>query len=130
MPVAALWEYAKPTKQGRSHATRHHLVAERSCSATSCHQLLHNPVLLPDDVKRFLILVRKRGLSQDKSPMTTRAPPKGAWPDFGLAPLLGAGHNSTHTGGRGVRYPEVYCAGVIQWARVPHLTIGVCNRRD
>ena len=34
-----------------------------------CHELLlHNPVLLPEDVKRFSALVRKRGLSEDEKP--------------------------------------------------------------
>ena len=90
-------EYAKPTKQGRSHATRHHFVAERFFGRSAnrkgtltervfaecpwgkekhaevfcyeCHELLlHNPVLLPDDVKRFSALVRKRGLSEDEKP--------------------------------------------------------------
>ena len=30
--------------------------------------LLHNPVLLPEDVKRFSALVRKRGLSENDKP--------------------------------------------------------------
>jgi hypothetical protein len=34
-----------------------------------CHELLlHNPVLLPEDVKRFSALVRKRGLFEDEKP--------------------------------------------------------------
>ena len=90
-------EYAKPTKQGRSHATRHHYVAERFFGRSAnrmgtltervfaecpwdkekhaeifcyeCHELLlHNPVLLPEDVKRFSALVRKRGLFEDEKP--------------------------------------------------------------
>ncbi len=90
-------EYATPTKQGRSHATRHHFIAERFFGRSrnrrgtitervftecpwgkekdagvfcyECHEvLLHNPVLLPDDVKRFSALVRKRGLSEDEKP--------------------------------------------------------------
>ena len=32
-----------------------------------CHEeLLHNPVLLPEDILRFAELVRKRGLAEDK----------------------------------------------------------------
>ena len=32
-----------------------------------CHELLlHNPVLLPEGVRRFSALVRKRGLSEDE----------------------------------------------------------------
>jgi hypothetical protein len=98
--------YARPTVEGRSHATEHHYVAERlfgrssnrrgtntegvfsSCpwgyegkSATFCYEcheeLLHNPVLLPEDVKRFAELVRLRGLSEkdkteSKSPIAGR----------------------------------------------------------
>jgi hypothetical protein len=34
-----------------------------------CHEvLLHNPVLLPEDVKQFSALVRKRGFSEDEKP--------------------------------------------------------------
>ena len=90
-------EYATRTKQGRSHATEHHFVAERFFGRSAnrkgtltervfaecpwgqekqagvfcyeCHELLlHNPVLLPEDVKRFSALVRKRGLSEDEKP--------------------------------------------------------------
>lgn len=90
-------EYAKPTKAGRSHATKHHYVAERffgrsanrprtltervfdSCPwgkeretavfCYECHELLlHNPVLLPADVKLFSELVRSRGLAEDEKP--------------------------------------------------------------
>lgn len=87
--------YARPDIEGRSHATRHHYVAERyfgrsrnrpatktegiflSCpwgyeGATGvfcyeCHEeLLHNPVLLPQDIARLAELVRKRGLAEEK----------------------------------------------------------------
>jgi hypothetical protein len=90
-------EYAKPTKQGRSHATKHHFVAERFFGRSAnrkgtlidrvfsecpwsregdtevfcyeCHELLlHNPVLLPEDVKRFSALVQKCGFSEDEKP--------------------------------------------------------------
>jgi hypothetical protein len=90
-------EYAKPTKEGRSHATRHHYVAQRFFGRSSnrkgtltervfaqcpwgqerraevfcyeCHELLlHNPVLLPEDVARFAELVRRRGLAEEEKP--------------------------------------------------------------
>jgi|SRR5207249_7762173 len=89
--------YARPTQEGRSHATEHHFVAERffgrsanrrgtklpgmfdSCpwghegqSAVFCYEcheeLLHNPVLLPEDVIRLADLVRMRGLSEESKP--------------------------------------------------------------
>jgi len=85
--------YARPTIEGRSHATKHHFVAERLFGRSSnrrgtktegmftscpwghegesevfcfeCHEeLLHNPVLLPEDVARFADLVRMRDLSE------------------------------------------------------------------
>jgi len=88
-------EYAKPTIRGRSHATRHHYIAERffGRSATrkgearepifkncpwglegqseqfcyECHEeLLHNPVLLPMDIKQFAELVRLRDLNESQ----------------------------------------------------------------
>jgi len=90
-------EYARQTKRGRSHATRHHFVAERFFGRSAnrkgtlaervfaecpwgkekhagvfcyeCHELLlHNSVLLSEDVKRFSALVRKLGLSEDDKP--------------------------------------------------------------
>ena len=86
-------EYAKPTTKGRSHATKHHYVAERFFGRSSnrrgeqrepifkecpwnlagqteefcyeCHEeLLHNPVLLHTDVRRFAELVKLRRLSE------------------------------------------------------------------
>jgi hypothetical protein len=86
-------EYAKPTVLGRSHATSHHCVAERFFGRSTnrkgtqreamwetcpwghegevvvfcyeCHEeMLHNPVILPDDLNRFAELVRRRGLSE------------------------------------------------------------------
>ncbi len=86
-------EYAKPTVIGRSHATSHHYIAERffgrsknrrgtqrevmfeSCPwdhegdvavfCYECHEeLIHNPVILPEDINRFAQLVRLRGLSE------------------------------------------------------------------
>lgn len=83
--------YATPTPEGRSHATAHHYVAERFFGRSAnpkgnqripvfetcpwgvesekavfcyeCHEeLLHNPVLLPDDIDRFSKLVEARGL--------------------------------------------------------------------
>src|SRR5271169_1037868 len=90
-------EYATPTVAGRSHATEHHFVAERFFGRSAnrrgtkregvfsecpwgyegkaqaycyeCHEeLLHNPVLLPDDVSNFALLVRLRELAEDCKP--------------------------------------------------------------
>jgi hypothetical protein len=87
--------YARPTPEGRSHATKHHFVAERffgrysnrrgtltegvfqSCpwdheSETAvfcyeCHEeLLHNPVILPEDIARLAWLVKQLGLSEEQ----------------------------------------------------------------
>jgi len=87
--------YATPTAEGRSHASTHHCLPERffgrsknrrgtqrqkifeSCpwahegeTATFCYdcheELLHNPVLLPEDIKRFANTVRSRGLAEDR----------------------------------------------------------------
>jgi hypothetical protein len=86
-------DYAKPTIKGRSHATKHHFVAERFYGRSGnrpgtqsdpifsecpwglegksdvycyeCHEeLLHNPVFTPDDMKKFRKLVGLRGLSE------------------------------------------------------------------
>jgi hypothetical protein len=86
--------YATSTLAGRSHASEHHYVAERFFGRSNnrrgtqrigifercpwghegkrevfcyeCHEeLLHNPVLLPEDVKRLAELVRERGLSEE-----------------------------------------------------------------
>lgn len=86
-------EYATPTIKGRSHATKHHYVAERFFGRSAnrkgeqrepifrrcpwnikdetdefcyeCHEeLLHNPVLLHTDVGRFAELVKLRRLSE------------------------------------------------------------------
>ena len=88
-------EYAKPTTKGRSHATKHHYVAERFFGRSSnrrgeqrepifkecpwnlegqteefcyeCHEeLLHNPVFLHTDVSRFAELVKLRKLSESE----------------------------------------------------------------
>ena len=98
--------YAKPDVLGRSHATSHHFFAERffgrstnrkgtkteglfaECpwghegeSAVFCYEcheeLLHNPVLLPNEVRLFAELVRSRGLnenikSEERSPLAGR----------------------------------------------------------
>ena len=87
-------EYAKPTIKGRTHATKHHYVAERFFGRSKnrpgtqhekifnkcpwniegetglfcyeCHEeLLHNPVFLPEDIQRLSELVKLRGLSED-----------------------------------------------------------------
>jgi hypothetical protein len=85
--------YASATLEGRSHATRHHYVAERFFGRSAnrrgtksrglfdvcpwgfesqsglfcyeCHEeLLHNPVLLPEDIAKFRELVKINGLSE------------------------------------------------------------------
>jgi hypothetical protein len=85
------------TAQGRAHASKHHYVAERFFGRSNnrrgtqrerifgecpwgdegksdlfcyeCHELLlHNPVLLPEDVQRFSMLVRQKGLSEELKP--------------------------------------------------------------
>lgn len=87
--------YAEASVRGRSHATQHHYVAERFFGRSAnrpgtkrratfaacpwgyegqkglfcyeCHEeLLHNPVLLPDDIAKFARLVQLRGLSGTK----------------------------------------------------------------
>ncbi len=94
--------YARATIAGRSHATKHHVVAERffGRSATrrgvqrtgvfaecpwdkeghtevfcfECHEeLLHNPVLLPEDINQLAELVRLRGLNERKKSRTRAA---------------------------------------------------------
>jgi hypothetical protein len=86
-------EYARPTVHGRSHATRHHFVPERFFGRSAnrpgttrppifaecpwgvegsfetfcyeCHEeFLHNPVILPPDVKAFVLLCASRGLTE------------------------------------------------------------------
>lgn len=86
-----------PTAVGRSHATEHHYVAERLFGRSKnrrgtkregifaecpwglegkaeayCYEcreeLLHNPVLLPDDVSGFARLVQFRDLAEDQKP--------------------------------------------------------------
>lgn len=90
-------EYAKPTVLGRSHATRHHHIAERffgrsknrpgttrepifaacpwsaegstSVFCYECHEeLLHNPVFLDSDIRLFAELVESAGLNEDEKP--------------------------------------------------------------
>jgi hypothetical protein len=87
--------YARHNVDGRSHATAHHYVAERffgrsrnrpgtktagvfdTCpwgvagrSAVFCYEcheeLLHNPVLLPQDVEAFAQLVAARGYAEER----------------------------------------------------------------
>lgn len=89
--------YAHPTVEGRSHASMHHFVPERFFGRSAnrrgtqrekifqqcpwghekekavfcyeCHEeLLHNPVLLPDDLKTFARIVRSRGLTENTKP--------------------------------------------------------------
>ncbi|MBI5599226.1 MAG: hypothetical protein HY890_05745 [Deltaproteobacteria bacterium] len=86
--------YAKPTVLGRSHATKHHYVAKRFFGRSTnrqgtqreaifqkehhwgqkngtevfcyeCHEeLLHNPVLLPDDFDSLAKIIRIRKLNE------------------------------------------------------------------
>ena len=84
--------YGKPTIEGRSHRTRHHLVAERFFGRYSnknknpnpifkdcpwnhsgsvitacydCHEhLLHNPVFTQEDILQFAQLVKRRNLNE------------------------------------------------------------------
>ena len=85
--------YARPTVNGRSHASKHHYVPERFFGRSAnrrgeqrsplyksspwgyegeagvfcydCHEeLLHNPVLLPEDLNALRNLVRLRGLDE------------------------------------------------------------------
>jgi hypothetical protein len=87
--------YALPTVEGRSHASKHHFVAERFFGRSNnrrgtqrdkifqecpwgvegqtvifcydCHEeLLHNPVFLPGDIARLADLVRERCLNEDR----------------------------------------------------------------
>ena len=87
--------YARPTTEGRAHATKHHYVAERFFGRSTnrrgeqrdpifencpwnlegkfavycyeCHEeLLHNPVLSPEDIAMFAELVRSRHLNEDQ----------------------------------------------------------------
>jgi len=82
---------------GRSHASKHHFVPERLFGRSAnrrgtkregvfstcpwshegetgaycydCHEeLLHNPVLLPEDVRAFAELVKRRNLHEDLKP--------------------------------------------------------------
>ena len=88
-------EYAKPSIKGRSHATKHHNIAERFLGRSrnrrgeqrepifkecpwdiegeteefcyECHEeLLHNPVLLQADIKKFAELVKLRKLNETR----------------------------------------------------------------
>jgi hypothetical protein len=87
--------YASPTAKGRSHASEHHYVPERFFGRSKnrkgtqrvkifkkcpwghegergtfcyeCHEeLLHNPILLPEDISRLASIIRKRGLEEHK----------------------------------------------------------------
>ena len=92
-------DYGKPNVKGRSHATKHHFVAERFFGRSGnrsgekregifdecpwnleqkhrvfcyeCHEeLLHNPVFLPVDIHDFSKLVRDRHLDEESKPST------------------------------------------------------------
>ncbi len=87
--------YALPTIEGRSHASKHHFVAERFYGRSGnrrgtqrdkvfpecpwgvegqtavfcydCHEeLLHNPIFLPVDIDRLADLVKDRRLDEDR----------------------------------------------------------------
>ena len=93
--------YATTTLNGRSHRSRHHFVAERFFGRSAnrrgtlkerifdrcpwgqerqaeffcyeCHELLlHNPVLLPEDIATFSKLVEARGLIEKAKPQHYR----------------------------------------------------------
>ena len=86
--------YAQPSPKGRSHATKHHYVAERFFGRSAnrkdtkhqgvfdecpwgyegetavfcyeCHEeLLHNPVFLPEEITLFAEITKRRGLSEE-----------------------------------------------------------------
>lgn len=85
--------YARPSIEGRSHASRHHFVAERFFGRSNnrpntqrdrvfetcpwgvegetavfcydCHEeLLHNPIFLPADIEHLAGLVKLKGLDE------------------------------------------------------------------
>lgn len=87
--------YGDASIEGRSHASKHHFVPERlfgrsgNCPKTlktpvfakcpwnqegksqpycyDCHEvMLHNPVLLPQDIQSFAALIQNRGLGETK----------------------------------------------------------------
>jgi hypothetical protein len=87
--------YARPTVEGRSHASKHHFVAERFFGRSKnrhgtqrdkvfeecpwgvegqtavfcydCHEeLLHNPIFLPSYIARLTELVKERCLDEDR----------------------------------------------------------------
>jgi hypothetical protein len=93
-----LGAYARPTVEGRSHASEHHFVAERFFGRSSnrrgtvrervftecpwgiegksavycydCHEeLLHNPVFTETQMRQFSQLVALRGLNEDAKPI-------------------------------------------------------------
>mgnify|MGYP001585946230 CR=1 FL=1 len=88
-------DYAKPSIKGRSHATKHHFVAERFFGRSKnrrrekregifrecpwsfegktvifcyeCHEeLLHNPVFLPNDIRLLSEIIKARGLNESE----------------------------------------------------------------
>lgn|GEM_PF-1331821 len=94
-PIHRGGDYAKPSVRGRSHATRHHHVAERffgrsanrrgttrgaiftkcpwgaegttSTFCYDCHEeLIHNPVFLSEDIRRLAELVKAQSLDEDE----------------------------------------------------------------
>jgi len=95
-------EYAQPTIRGRSHATAHHFVPERFFGRSKnrpneqreailsessladdegasgvfcyeCHEeLLHNPVLLQEDIELFSELVKAKGYAEEEKEQTRK----------------------------------------------------------
>lgn len=94
--------YGQATPSGRSHGTKHHLVAKRFFTKTKndsiskmnpifkdgdypqykgqmetlcyeCHEeLLHNPIFLPNDIDKFAKLVEKRFCDERGKKKTTK----------------------------------------------------------
>ena len=93
--------YATSTREGRSHRSKHHYVAERFFGRSAnrrgtqrvgvftkcpwslehrsgqfcyeCHELLlHNPVFLPSDIEILSRLIRARRLSEQSKPLHQR----------------------------------------------------------
>ncbi|MBD3401092.1 MAG: hypothetical protein GF399_12295 [Candidatus Coatesbacteria bacterium] len=95
-------EYAQPTIRGRSHATAHHFVPERFFGRSKnrpneqreailsesdlaefehdfgilcyeCHEeLLHNPVLLREDIELFSSLATAKGYAEEEKEQTRK----------------------------------------------------------
>ena len=91
--------YARPTPEGRSHASSHHYIPERFFGRSlnrgktlrepifalspwdyehktavlcyDCHEeLIHNPVFLPNDIANLSKIVKRKALAEDQKPTT------------------------------------------------------------